>query len=147
LSSAYTSQFELWPLLVYAGLVLLTVGGMIALSYFLGQRHKEKQTDTIYESGIKSTGDARVRFPVHFYIVAMFFVIFDLETAFIISWAISFRELGWGGYIAAAIFIGVLLVVLLYELRIGALDFGPKGKELLKVYHQRLKDKSLKVKE
>ncbi len=132
-------SFELWPLLVYAGLVLLIVGAMLAASYFLGQRHNEKQTDTIFESGIKTTGDARLRFPVHFYIVAMFFVIFDLEAAFIISWAIAFKEVGWGGYIGAAIFIAVLLVVLLYEWRIGALDFGPNGKKILKEYHKRIK--------
>ncbi len=132
-------SFELWPLLVYAAMVLLIVGGMLAASYFLGQRHKEKQTDTIFESGIKTTGDARLRFPVHFYIVAMFFVIFDLEAAFIISWAIAFRDVGWGGYIGAAIFILVLMVVLLYEWRIGALDFGPNGKKILKEYHRRIK--------
>ena len=135
-------SFELWPLLVYAALVLLIVGGMIVLSYFLGQRHNEKQTDTIYESGIKTTGDARIRFPVHFYIVAMFFVIFDLEAVFLISWAISFRETGWGGYIGALIFIALLLIVLLYEWRIGALDFGPNGKKILREYQKRLKDKS-----
>ncbi len=140
---ASTQQLiELWPLLVYAALVILIVGGMIGLSYFLGQRHKEPQTDTIFESGIKSTGDARIRFPVHFYIVAMFFVIFDLEAAFIISWAIAFREVGWAGYICVFIFIMILLVVLLYEWRIGALDFGPKGKLILKEYHKRIKEKS-----
>jgi NADH-quinone oxidoreductase subunit A len=130
-------SFRLWPLLVYAGIVILIVGGMIGASYFLGQKHKESQTDTIYESGIKTTGDARVRYPVHFYIVAMFFVIFDLEAAFIISWAIAFKDVGWGGYIGVLIFIVVLLVVLLYEWRIGALDFGPKGKKILKEYYKR----------
>lgn len=138
--AATQELFELWPLLVYAALVLLIVGGMLTLSYFLGERHKETQTDTIYESGIKTTGDARIRFPVHFYIVAMFFVIFDLEAAFIISWAISFRQTGWGGYTGVFIFIAVLLVVLLYEWRIGALDFGPKGKKILKEYHKRINE-------
>lgn len=140
---ATTQQpFEIWPLLIYAVLVMLIVGGMLGLSYLVGERHKEKQTDTIYESGIKTTGDARIRFPVHFYIVAMFFVIFDLEAAFIISWAIAFRQTGWGGYIGVFIFIMILLVVLLYEWRIGALDFGPKGKKILKEYHKRIKEKS-----
>ena len=131
--------FELWPVLVFAAFVFLIVGGMLGASYFLGQRHNETQTDTIFESGIKSTNDARLRFPVHFYIVAMFFVIFDLEAAFIISWAIAFRKVGWGGYIGVLIFIFILLVVLLYEWRIGALDFGPKGKKILKKYYERIK--------
>ncbi len=139
---AAQTSFELWPLLVYTGLVILIVGGMVGASYLLGQRHKETQTDTIFESGIKTTGDARVRFPVHFYIVAMFFVIFDLEAAFIVSWAIAFRETGWQGYIGILIFIIILLVVLLYEWRIGALDFGPNGKKILKLYHKRIKEKS-----
>ena len=135
---ASTQQsFEIWPLLVYAALVLLIVGGMLTASYFLGQRHNEKQTDTVFESGIKPTGNARLRFPVHFYIVAMFFVIFDLEAAFIISWAIAFKNTGWQGYIGAAIFIAILLTVLLYEWRIGALDFGPSGKKILRAYHKR----------
>ena len=138
------SSFEIWPFLVYGGLVVLIVGAMLGVSYLLGEKHRDKQTDTIYESGIKSTGDARVRYPVHFYIVAMFFVIFDLETAFIISWAIAFRDVGWSGYIGVLIFIIILLVVLLYEWKIGALDFGPKGKQILKEYHKRLKEKSNK---
>lgn len=140
--AAAQQSFEIWPLLVYAALVLLIVGGMLAFSYLIGQRHNETQTDTIYESGIKTTGDARIRFPVHFYIVAMFFVIFDLEAAFIISWAIAFRDVGWGGYLGVLIFIVILLVVLLYEWRIGALDFGPKGKKILREYHRRIKEKS-----
>jgi len=146
LSLTSTQQsFGLWPLLVYAVLVLLVVGGMIILSYFLGQKHKEPQTDTIFESGVKATGDARIRFPVQFYIVAMFFVIFDLEAAFIIAWAIAFRDTGWEGYIGVLIFIIILLVVLIYEWRIGALDFGPKGKQILKAYRRRLSKKSNEV--
>jgi NADH-quinone oxidoreductase subunit A len=62
----------------------------------------------------------------------MFFVIFDLEAAFLIAWAVAFNELGWEGYIAASVFIFILFVVLIYEWRIGALDFGLSGKKLLK---------------
>ncbi len=127
-----------WPILVYAILILLTVGGMLVLSYFLGERHKEKATGEIYESGIAATGDARVRFSVHFYIIAMFFVIFDLESAFIVAWAIAFLDVGWAGYIAVLVFVGLLLVVLLYEWKIGALDFGPDGKKILKAYKKKI---------
>ena len=63
-------------------------------------------------------------------------VIFDLESVFIIAWAIAFKELGWMGYTAVSIFIGILLVVLIYEWRIGALDFGLSGKKLLKRYKE-----------
>jgi len=122
----------IWPLLVYGLAVILLVAVMIGLSYLLGQRHKEKVTGEQFESGMKITGSARVRFSAHFYLVAMFFVIFDLEAAFLIAWSVAFNELGWEGYITAAVFIFILLVVLVYEWRIGALDFGLSGKKILK---------------
>lgn len=125
----------IWPLLVYTGAVLLlVVGVMLGVAYLLGQKHKDRATGEIYESGIAATGSAQLRFSAHFYLVAMFFVIFDLEAVFIVAWAISFKEVGWTGYAGVAVFIGILLVVLLYEWRIGALDFGLSGKKLLKKY-------------
>jgi NADH-quinone oxidoreductase subunit A len=121
-----------WPFLVYALAVLLVVGIMIGLSYILGERHNEKFTGEPFESGIKPTGSARLRFSSHFYLIAIFFVIFDLDAVFVITWAISFRELGVAGYIGVVIFIGILLVVLVYEIGIKALDFGPRGKLIIK---------------
>ncbi|MGE5365544.1 MAG: NADH-quinone oxidoreductase subunit A [Bacteroidota bacterium] len=112
---------------------------MIGLSHILGQRHKEMQTQTPFESGIKVTGSARLRFSVHFYLVAIFFVIFDLEAVFIVTWAIAFRETGWTGYAGAAVFIAILLAVLVYEWRIGALNFGPDGKRILRAYRKIIK--------
>ena len=105
---------------------------MIGLSHVLGERHKEKLTDEPYESGIPPTGNARLRFSSKFYLIAMFFVIFDLDVAFIIAWALSFRELGVAGFIGVTVFIAILMAVLLYELSIGALDYGPDGKKILK---------------
>lgn len=121
-----------WPFLVYAGIAFAIVGGMIGLSFFLGERHQDKTTNEPYESGIPATGDARLRFSSHFYLIAMFFVIFDLDAAFIIAWAISFRELGLPGYIGVVVFILILMVVLMYELGIGALNYGPDGKKILR---------------
>lgn len=134
----FTTLF--WPFLVYAIAVILLVSGMLIASYFLGQRHKEHATDEPYESGVLETGSARVRLPINFYIVALLFVIFDIEAIFIIAWAIAVKALGWGGYVAILIFIGVLISLLIYEWRIGALDFGPNGKKILKAY-RKLKDK------
>ena len=128
-----------WPFLVFAAAVLCIVAIMIGLSYVLGEHHKEKSTDQPFESGMPPTGDARLRFSSGFYIIAMFFVIFDLDAAFIMLWAVSFRELGLAGYIGMLIFIGLLVVLLIYELSIGALDFGPNGKKILK-HMNRLKD-------
>src|SRR5262245_23406282 len=101
---------------------------MLALSYLLGQRHQERATGEPYESGIVSTGSARLRFPAQFYLVAMLFVIFDLEAVFIFAWAIAFRELGWGGYVGALVFIGVLVAALIYAWRLGILDWGSYGR-------------------
>jgi NADH-quinone oxidoreductase subunit A len=130
-----------WPFLVFAAVAILLVATMIVLSYLLGERHKEKSTDEPFESGIPPTGDARLRFSSGFYIIAMFFVIFDLDAAFIMLWAVSFRELGLPGYIGILIFIGILVILLIYELSIGALDFGPDGKKILKYKNMIKEDK------
>jgi NADH-quinone oxidoreductase subunit A len=127
----------LWPLLVYSLIVFTLIGAMLGLSYLLGQRHKDRATDEPYEGGILSTGSARLRFSSQFYLIAMLFVIFDVETIFIFSWAIAFRELGWIGYLGVVVFIGLLIIVLIYEWRNGALDFGPDGKKILKAYKKR----------
>ena len=119
-----TNTIVLWPLALYFGLVLVVVGAMLGISYVLGERHKERATGEPYESGIVTTGSARVRLSAKFYLVAMFFVIFDLEAVFIFAWAIAFREVGWLGYIEILIFIGVLAAALVYLWRVGALDWG-----------------------
>jgi len=111
----------IWPLGVYLVGVLLVVTGMLVGSYLLGQRHVDR-TYTPYEGGILPSGFGRFRIPANFYLMAMFFVIFDLEAVFIITWAVAAKELGWAGYIEVAIFIGVLLAALVYLWRMGALD-------------------------
>jgi NADH-quinone oxidoreductase subunit A len=114
---------NLWPLAVYLVIVLALVVAMLGLSFVLGQRHHERATDSPYESGILSQGSARVRLSARFYLVAMFFVIFDLEAVFLFAWAVSVRETGWPGYAEAAVFIAVLLATLVYLSRVGALDW------------------------
>ena len=131
----------LWPLVVYGAIVCTLIGAMLGLSYFLGGRHKERATDEPYEGGIVSQGSARLRFSSQFYLIAMLFVIFDVETIFIFSWAIAFRELGWYGYLGMIVFLILLVVVLIYEWRAGALDFGPDGQKILKAYKQLIKKK------
>ncbi len=128
-----------WPFLIYAGAVILIAGIMITLSWILGERHDEKLTGKPYESGIPPTGNARLRFSSHFYLIAIFFVIFDIDAVFILAWGISFRELGIAGYLGILVFIGILLVVLIYEIGIKALDFGPQGKKILKYRNRLLK--------
>ena len=73
----------------------------MALSYVIGERHKAGAADEPFESGIVTVGLARLRLSAKFYLIAMFFVIFDVEAVFLFAWAVAFRELGWAGYIEA----------------------------------------------
>lgn len=117
----------LWPLVVYFIAVLLMISSMLLLSYFLGQRHRERMTDDPYESGIAVTGSARLRFDIRFYLIAVFFVVFDVEAVFLYAWAVSLRETGWPGYLEAVIFMGILFVALVYLWRMGGLDWRKNG--------------------
>jgi NADH-quinone oxidoreductase subunit A len=112
-----------WPLAVYTILVGLLVMAMLSMSFVLGQRHHDRATSSPYESGILSEGSARVRFSAKFYLIAMFFVVFDLEAVFLFAWAVAVRETGWAGYAEALLFIMVLLATLAYLWRVGALDW------------------------
>lgn len=116
-----TSADSLWPILVYGLAVLAIVATMIGVSSLLGERHRERATGEPYESGVVSTGTARVRFDVKFYLIAVFFVIFDLEAVFLFAWAVALREAGWQGYVEMSIFIVVLAAALVYLWREGAL--------------------------
>ncbi len=127
----------IWPLVLYAGGVLVVVGGMLGLSYLLGQRHRERATVEPYESGVPATASARLLFSPRYYVVAMLFVVFDVETAFIIVWAAALRPAGWTGFFGALVFLGVLLAVLAYEWRAGAFDFALKGRDVLREIRRR----------
>jgi len=116
----------LWPLVVYFVIVVLMVAGILGVSYLLGQRHTERATGIPYEGGIVSEGSAQVRLSAKFYLMAMFFVIFDLEAVFLFAWAVAGRELGWAGYWEVLVFIAVLLAGLIYLWRLGALDWAPQ---------------------
>jgi NADH-quinone oxidoreductase subunit A len=115
----------LWALGVYFLVLLFVIGIILLVSWLLGSRHREPATGSPYEGGILSEGSARVRLSARFYLVAMFFVIFDLEAVFIYSWAVAANELGWAGYWEVAIFMGVLAVSLAYLWKLGALDWNP----------------------
>ena len=117
---------EIWPLAIYFFMVIMLVVTMLVLSWLLGQRRREAATNDPFESGIVSVGGSQIRISVEFYLVAIFFVIFDLETVFIFAWAIAFFELGWQGYLAMVVFIAILGLVLVYEWRAGALEWGNK---------------------
>lgn len=114
---------DLLPLIVYFAAVLAITGVMLGGAYVLGQRHHAKAADETFESGIVATGDVHIRFSIQFYLLAIFFVIFDMESVFLFAWSVAFYESGWPGYIEALIFIGVLLASLVYLWKCGALDW------------------------
>ncbi len=113
-----------WGLIVYGSLLLVLVIAIPALTYVLGERNAARASREPYESGMVPTGPARLRLRAGYYLVAMLFVVFDLEAVFIYVWAVSVRESGWTGYIEMLVFVGVLGAGLVYLWRSGALEWG-----------------------
>jgi NADH-quinone oxidoreductase subunit A len=109
-------------LLVDAALVVL----LMIVTHLLGEKHKERRTNVPYESGITPTGDARLRFTADFYLIGVFFVIFDVSAIFIFAWAVAIRDLGWSGYAAILIFVIETVAGLAYIWRVGALSWGAR---------------------
>ena len=131
------ASVALGNLAFFAFLVLALAGAMLGLSWVLGQRTElNKATAEPFESGIVATGTARYRISAKFYLVAMMFVIFDLEAVFVFAWAVAARESGWPGYIEIMIFILILLAGLVYLWRIGALEWGPGTARNLALRHR-----------
>lgn len=114
-----------WSFAMYLIGVLGMLAFMLGIPWLLGGRAWGRAKNDPFESGVVSQGGANIRFSAKFYLVAMFFVIFDVEALFLYAWAVSIRESGWVGFIEATIFIAVLLAGLVYLWRIGALEWAP----------------------
>ena len=123
----------LWPLVLFCCFVFALVGVMIGLSHILGQRTVHARAPEPFESGIKSAGGAHLKMPAQFYLMAMFFVVFDLEAAFLFAWASAVEETGWTGFAEVTIFVTVLVFGLIYLWRDGALDWAPKKPKVGKI--------------
>ena len=104
------------------------IGFMLGVSSLLGSKAFGRSKNEPFESGMLPTGGARLRLSAKFYLVAMLFVIFDVEALFLFAWSVSVRESGWAGFIEATLFIAILLAGLVYLWRIGALDWAPEGR-------------------
>jgi len=126
---------EIWPIAAYFLILVVMLIVMMLLSHVLGPKTRTRAKNTPYESGIiaalstdnssatnASATNNHTRFTNHFFLYAIFFVVFDLETIYLFAWVIAFDEVGWAGFIEASIFIGVLLAALIYIVRIGALE-------------------------
>lgn len=95
----------------------------IALGYILGPNRPDSAKNSPYECGFEAFDDARMKFDVRYYLVAILFILFDLEIAFLFPWAVALQEVGLAGFIAVSIFLAVLVVGFAYEWKKGALDW------------------------
>jgi NADH-quinone oxidoreductase subunit A len=111
------------PILITLILSVGVVAIVLALSHLLGPRRKTQKKDATFECGIPSEGDARAPFSVKYFLVAILFVIFDVELVFMYPWAVSFRDLGWFGVAEMGIFIAFVLIGFRYIIRRGALKW------------------------
>lgn len=114
------------PLLVHLLVVVGAVGGLIAVSQLLGPRRPTVPKSLPYESGTQTPGGAHQRFSVHFYLIAMLFILFDVEAVFLFAWSVAARRLGGAGFATVAIFVVVLGLGLAYAWRKGALSWDPQ---------------------
>src|SRR5690242_6128598 len=113
-----------WPILLMLGLGAGFAAGNVLLSQFLGPSKPSPEKSAPYECGMPPVGDARERQSVKFYLVAMIFLLFDIEVAFLYPWAIAFRELGVVAYWQIVTFFGLLLTGYIYVWRKGAFDWS-----------------------
>jgi len=111
-------------ILLMLAVVVLLAGGMIVLSYVLGQHRPTARKLSPYECGMTPTGDARQRFSVKFYLVAMVFILFDVEIVFLYPWAIIFHELRMFGFVEMLLFLALVLAGFAYLWKKGALDWS-----------------------
>jgi len=117
----------LLSLVLYSALVVGLLAILLFLTSWLGEKKIDPEKARPYECGVIPTGGARFRFPVPFYLVAVFFLIFDVEAAFIFAWAVAMEKLGWLGWLQISFFIIVLLVSLFYLWAKGGLDWKPQA--------------------
>ena len=114
---------EYLPIIVFFGIALGLSLALVIVSYIRGVKNPDSEKLSPYECGFEAFNDARMKFDVRFYLVAILFIIFDLEVAFLFPWAISLGTLGAFGFWSMMVFLGVLTVGFIYEWRKGALDW------------------------
>jgi NADH-quinone oxidoreductase subunit A len=116
-----------FPVLVQAILAMALAAGLLSVSYLLGKKVRNRVKDMPYESGIVPVGDARQRFSVKFYLVAMLFILFDIEAIFLYPWVVVYRELKMFAFIEMLIFVVLILSGFFYIWKKGALDWSGAG--------------------
>jgi NADH-quinone oxidoreductase subunit A len=112
------------PLLIHVLLAAALAGIIVLLSWLIGYRRPTRAKLSPYECGMTPVGNARERFSVKFYLVAMLFILFDVEAIFLYPWAVILRDLKMFGFLEMMVYIGIVLVGLFYIWKKGALDWG-----------------------
>ena len=121
---AQSQLMEYLPVLMLGVLAVVFSFGMLVMSVVLGKRGRRTPVkDTPYECGMVPVGEGSTRLSIRFYLVAMLFILFDIEVVFLYPWAVLFRQLGWFGFVEMLVFVGVLGIALLYVWRKGALEW------------------------
>lgn len=110
---------------LYVGIAVLLILLLLFLAWWLGAKTHSRVKGEPYESGVLPSGEARLSEPVPFYLVAIFFIVFDVEMIFVVSWAVAWDILGWPGFLNVAFFILILFVGLVHLWKTGGLDWGP----------------------
>jgi NADH-quinone oxidoreductase subunit A len=113
-----------FPVLVQTMLAVLVAGALVAISFLIGKRVKDRVKDSPYECGIAPTGSARERFSVKFYLVGIVFILFDIETIFLYPWAMVYRQLKMFAFVEMFVFIVLILSGFFYIWKKGALDWS-----------------------
>ena len=111
------------PLAIFIAVALALGAVLLIVPFIVAYQAPDPEKLSAYECGFPAFDDARMKFDVRFYLVAILFIIFDLEVAFLFPWAITFGNLGWFGFISMMIFLGVLTVGFIYEWKKGALEW------------------------
>jgi NADH-quinone oxidoreductase subunit A len=124
---AKSTLFELLPLAVYTAMAVALVGTLLFAAWWVGEKRRNAVKDRAYESGVAPTGSARLSYPVPFYLVAIFFIVFDVEAVFIFVWAVAWDILGIIGLFHISVFILVLLLGLCWLWKKGGLEWGPSA--------------------
>ncbi len=114
---------EYLPILMFMAIAFGLGVALITVGFILGPRRGDDEKNSPYECGFEAFEDARVKFDVRFYLVAILFIIFDLEIAFLFPWAVVLRDIGVLGFAAMSIFLGILVVGFIYEWKKGALEW------------------------
>ena len=114
---------EYLPILIFIGLAAVLGGVLIVVPLVIAPSKPDPEKLSAYECGFPAFGDARMKFDVRFYLVAILFIIFDLEVSFLFPWAVAFRKIGAFGFWSMMLFLGVLTVGFIYEWKKGALEW------------------------